>query len=1016
MSRKKRKPSQRPQTTNEVTEKVNEKAAEKAVEKAEKKATEKETGKAVEKAAPKAAEILSEVESMADKEKQENLSALKQAALEAEPDDGWTTTSVSEPKGDSSGYDETADFSDDNGSSDSSDDWFNKKRTPPPTSGKPISEAEKARQAAAIDMLDHDLELAHRKKVEEEESDRRRIELQKQKEEERLKKARFAMEQREMAEIRAKKAAADKAAEAEKEDPKGSKKKKGGENTYESENGTVSHGTKKAKRRRSARMRYNTELISMSFLRTLIGLVILAAIAYAGIYIYISHKMAAYREEVSNTLTNLGKYVTDESIPYDMPDISELNADQKEVRLLQKGLTDSDFDGLDDAYEMINGTNPAKPDSDSDGILDGMELKAGFDPLNPSTDGISLDSNRIVNTTVSGNGVRVEMKDISRAAQITLVPAQNTSLNGTPGMVSTAYEFYCNSNYSDAQIFFNYDPDKITALGLDPAGLGIFKYNPSKLSFEMVASEYVSGDIKAVCAHLNGNGVYALFDAKIALAAGKTQVFFLFDNSGSMYPEELCANSEENDVDFKRIDMALNLIDMLGDNVYYGAGGFSGTYTNITPISNDIEAVKAKIDNIRNVIPPFTGTQIAEALDATINEFGTINKSDRNYIILLTDGMPTTVNEAFDQQVIEKAQSANITIFTIGLGKNINTEYLNNFAISTNGQFFQASNADALEFLYNKIENFMSYNQVVINEQTGEEGFIIADSGFDVRRDGIGYNNFRAEFAPRGANVGIAGLIRAYFRGELNLHEDAYRLNDGMNINGYDISGISALADGKLNLSDIKVDILDKYTEYLNIKKKWDFKSVTGNVLYLSEETRKFAEDAGLRIITSTYDFDPPQLSPMDEFFATITGTQFRPFTSYENVLIDSNICKGDDEQIMNMIRWYNYLPESSATNVHILDFGYQGDAAFDALVDELSTGSPAVITFGGNALNAVRLTRDNSDPNAYTLEAYDSNSPERATLIKLTKSTLYTWKHSNSQYTASINDEISPLRIIIID
>lgn len=110
MSRKKRKPSQRPQTTNEVTEKVNEKAAEKAVEKAEKKATEKETEKAAEKAAPKAAEILSEVESMANKEKQENLSALKRAAIEAEPDDGWTTTSVSEPKGDSSGYDETADF------------------------------------------------------------------------------------------------------------------------------------------------------------------------------------------------------------------------------------------------------------------------------------------------------------------------------------------------------------------------------------------------------------------------------------------------------------------------------------------------------------------------------------------------------------------------------------------------------------------------------------------------------------------------------------------------------------------------------------------------------------------------------------------------------------------------------------------------------------------------------------------------------------------------------------------
>lgn len=49
---------------------------------------------------------------------------------------------------------------------------------------------------------------------------------------------------------------------------------------------------------------------------------------------------------------------------------------------------DSDGDGLDDATELLLGTDPFNPDTDGDGLLDGVEVNdLCTDPLNPDTDG-----------------------------------------------------------------------------------------------------------------------------------------------------------------------------------------------------------------------------------------------------------------------------------------------------------------------------------------------------------------------------------------------------------------------------------------------------------------------------------------------------------------------------------------------------------------------------------------------------------------------------------------------------
>ncbi len=779
--------------------------------------------------------------------------------------------------------------------------------------------------------------------------------------------------------------------------------------------GAVSHGSKPVKRR-SPFSSFNNTLMSMAAGRFLAALIVILAMCYVGAFIYIGTVNDALFEQMDTRLTGQSKLVTDSSIEYDVPAVSPYTLSEKTSKGLAVGLADTDKDGLTDDYEInVSGTDPKNPDSDGDGVEDGAEVRADLDPLSASSDGDTPDNAVLKDAIIAGKQVSARIKGVPKTAYITLEKLENNSIQGTPGIVGEAYEFYSNKRFDSCELSFTYTDEQLSAKKIAENALTVVRFDPDKLAFEMIAGQ-LNAESNFITASVSENGIYALFDRAVLMRTGETKIFFLIDNSGSMYPEELCAGSEENDVEFKRLDFAVNLIDMLGKDFKYGAGEFSGGYSNIVPISGNQSDVKKKISDIRNKAQTFSGTEIAGAITNAVNEFGSSTGYDRNYIILLTDGMPSNYNAARETAAVEAAKNAGITIFTIGLGKYIDAGYLYDIAEETHGQFFQASNADALENIYDKISSFMSYNQITIEEETGRKGYIVADSGFNVVKDGLGYANFRSDFAPNGADVGISGLIRAYYRGELAPTAAGYTTTDGKEVPGYDISTVEGFTDGRVDLKNVEIDILKSYNEYNARKEKWNYRSIKGGVLHYTNDTRDFLDSAGLKVTTAPCSFEIPEESGFINFIRTITFNKISPFTQYECVLIDSSLCSGDDEKIMDMLRWYNSIPRNSS-RCRVYDFGYQGDDAFEALFSELSTGSPAVITYGGSAMNAVRIIRDANEPDKYVLDAYDSNSPDRSTRINITRSPVYNENGTTSfQYTASRGTEEEPLRIIVMN
>jgi len=227
--------------------------------------------------------------------------------------------------------------------------------------------------------------------------------------------------------------------------------------------------------------------------------------------------------------------------------------------------------------------------------------------------------------------------------------------------------------------------------------------------------------------------IFTLVFATLALAGttivytGQTNDFsfvLAIDASGSMSSDDFSPNRLES---AKR--EAISFVNSLSSETKVGVTSFSGTTFIEQEVTNDLDTVKRKIDQIK--IKEIGGTDLGEAIITSINMFNQRNPEEPDIIvgkedkakvlILLTDGRS---NVGVDiKEAIPYSIKNEVLIYTIGMatkkgGKisgidqglllTLDSETLQTISVNTGGKYYEAEDEITLAKAYKEISTSTS--------------------------------------------------------------------------------------------------------------------------------------------------------------------------------------------------------------------------------------------------------------------------------------------------------------------
>ncbi|MBQ8806588.1 MAG: VWA domain-containing protein [Bacteroidaceae bacterium] len=670
---------------------------------------------------------------------------------------------------------------------------------------------------------------------------------------------------------------------------------------------------------------------------------------------------------------------------------------------------DTDEDGLGDYYEAeYSGTDPLKVDTDGDGLSDYVELKANLDPRKASSNDEIPDAERVFEETYRGDNVKIEFTGNANIYNVYCGPFDLPGLAQTPGVMSSMVEIYTKGALPAATLTFSYDDDDIEALGGTEANLGIFVFTDDG-KFEKVENSTHDTEKNTISCALHRVDRYILCDGSMISADHKNQIMLLIDNSGSMFPEEMCEGSEENDVDFKRLEMAKSIIENISEDTYYGLGKFTGTYTHMAGLGTDKETLFSQIDGIRDIEEEFNGTYIATSIIKSLENFTDDHSKDRKFVIILTDGGSTEHSGLLgflsgnptEYDVVRKCNEANVTVITIALGNDVDAGYLQTISNGTGGAYIYANNADALEDVYDAVFKSLVYSAEDLDDDGTTDSFIVADSGFDMSRNGYSFENLallvpKNSIQQHGVCYGMALLAQAYYR-EIDIYSgDAFtakpKCAPGKTYE-FDDFDITAQLAAISNLRDLDCDIAEKWTDLHAIPSKERYVCSDGVLLYAEGLLEQYQDE----YFTVQYYEDSGTFGGQQYNKVQMVYIDLEKYMAQDTVREDMEVVKtlyalwGAQDAITGEYR--------VDVNVYDLRNDWSGSATedeFDELAELLKAGIPLVINFdspiGSHAINAARLLRDVDNPLVYYLECYDNNDRNEPYIFKIERSDIDFW------------------------
>jgi len=178
-------------------------------------------------------------------------------------------------------------------------------------------------------------------------------------------------------------------------------------------------------------------------------------------------------------------------------------------------------------------------------------------------------------------------------------------------------------------------------------------------------------------------------------------------------------------------DAAELFVDNMRPNDQVGIVSFA-TFASI-PIDQELlldhEAVKRSIGRIAIHENGTQHTNLGDAIDKAAKELGSSrSRSDtRKAIVLLTDGIasrPVNPQDANDEAYPERyakeralfAKENNILTYVIGLGKAVNTEFLQNEIAYSKDKYYQALSSGELGGIYNEIAQVVCTEEIFTTE------------------------------------------------------------------------------------------------------------------------------------------------------------------------------------------------------------------------------------------------------------------------------------------------------------
>lgn len=406
---------------------------------------------------------------------------------------------------------------------------------------------------------------------------------------------------------------------------------------------------------------------------------------------------------------------------------------------------DFDGDGIINIIEEEKGLSNYTSDTDGDGLLDNVELNLGLDPTTAD------DYNEIREYTVIQDNYKDTKNYLIVKGKGNIA---NTFLDSVDLNIGFSSSFV-QSNTLKVTTTNSEKPEKMQIYFKKEAGWNnkkhkIYMYDELTGNLEELktdaSDQYLTAEVT------NFDNIYFVGKKESVPKEYLNQIIILIDNSGSMFPKKYVTSNKNasdtaygHDIEFKRLSLMTSLVDELGTEDYeYSVYGFTASYCPMIVRSNDSLEIKRSINRLKTECQRFNGTDMS----GSIKKYATTFRDDvygAKYIIVLTDGVDTG-NNVFNlsEYYLNDYRKKGIHIVTLGLSNQVNGDYLMDIAYLTKGKYLYASDSNMLDTLSEIIKKSINKTEELIKIEEKDYS-LLADSGFQVDRDGFSFQNFHSQ-------------------------------------------------------------------------------------------------------------------------------------------------------------------------------------------------------------------------------------------------------------------------------